>query len=378
MSSPVAQHVRRLGAGLALVALPLGAVAGCGSSQATGKESAQSALQRASRNLLDSGATSIVVRFDDRGGAASKAATSGDQPLTPAQADLLLGGTVSMTIDPAAGTTLRDLQAADPALAPAEQVKLVNVSLSVQADGGALAQLRLVGGDLYVNASLDRISAIAGTGGSPTDVGGQLDQLAAQSPGELAPLVRDVRAGRWIKLPLARYADRLAQLQKGAAPSPSASVDPKKLSADLLAAVRPFVAVTEASGDGRTRVLDVKVQAKQALKAVLASVMSMLPAVPGLSAVDPSGIDRLADGTVDGTVTLADNHLTKLTLDLASASRLAAAGGSPAPDLTGSSVTVDVDDSAPEVTVPGDVSGVDVGALVEQFAGALGGVGLTG
>jgi hypothetical protein len=52
------------------------------------------------------------------------------------------------------------------------------------------------------------------------------------------------------------------------------------------------------------------------------------------------------------------------TLDLASAARLAPGGT--AQDLTGSTVTVDVDDTADEVQVPTDVSSVDLSSLVEQ------------
>lgn len=372
MSTPHALLARRLTAGLALVALPLGAAVGCGAAAESKRDDVQTSLQKASDNLKASGSMSVTMRFDDGSGSIKKATTSGEDALTPDQADLLLGGTISMTVDPAAGKTLGDVAAADRSLPPAEQLKLTNFSVSVQADGDPLAQLRVVSGDLYANVSLDALSDVAKRGGSTTDLGAQVDDLAASAPAELQPLVTDVRAGKWIKLPLAAYADQLAQLQK-TVPTPSASVDPQKLSADLLAAVKPFVAVTDASSDGGDRVLDVKVQAKQAIKAALETLKSMGPALPGLDTLDTTGVDKIGDGTVNGQVTLSDDHLTKLTVDLQSAVALAPPGATPAPDLTGGTLTVDVDDSADEVTVPDDVSSVDVDALVKGLVGSLGG-----
>ncbi len=373
MSTPPALLARRLTAGLCLFALPLGAAVGCGQAAAAKKQDVGSALQKASANLRASGSMSVTMRLEDASGALKKASTAGTDGLKAEQADLLVGGTISITIDPAAGKTLQDLQRADPAMSTAEQLKLANFAMSVQADGGDVAQVRVVAGDLYVNVGLQKISDIAKKAGSSTDVGAQLDDLAASAPEQLQPLVTDVKAGKWIKLPLAEYADQLKALGNRAAPSPSASVDTQKLGTDLLAAVKPFVTVSDASSSGSSRVLDVKVQAKQALKAVLATVKAMGPAVPGLDTLDTTAVDKIGDGTVNGQVTLDGDHLKKITLDLQSAVRLAPPGATPAPDLTGSTVTIDVNDSADEVTVPKDVSPVDVGALVKQLLGSFGG-----
>lgn len=372
MSSPVPQLARRLTAGIALVALPLGAAVGCGTAASAKKDSVQSTLQKASDNLRASGSTSVVIHLADAAGNLRKAVTSGPNPAAPQQADLLLGGSVSFTVDPAAGKTLGDLQHGDPAMPAADQLKLVNISMAVQADGGPVAQLRLVGGDLYVNVSIDKISDVAKKSGSTTDLAGQLDTLAAQAPAQLKPVITDVKAGKWLKLPLAPYAAQLKALQQKSPASPS--LDSQQLGMNLLAAVRPYVAVSDASTSGDTRVLDVKVQAKQALKAVLASVQQLeptLPGVPGLTKLDTASIDKLGDGTADGQVTIKNDHLTKITLDLGSAAKLAPAGATPAPDLKGGTLTIDVDDSAAAVTAPSDVSPVDVGSLVQ---GALSGL----
>jgi hypothetical protein len=370
--TPVPLLARRLTAGAALVALPLAAVVGCGTSAAAKKDSVQTSLQKASDNLRASGSTSVVLRMDDGQGKLKALATSGTDPASPQEADLLLGGTVSFTVDPANGKTMGDVQNADPALPPLERLKLANISMTVQADGGDLAQIRLVNGDVYAQVGVDKINDIVKTTGSTTDIGAQLDEAASGSS-PLAPLVADVRAGKWLKLPLAPYAGQLQTLQDQAG-GPSAQANQQKLGMDLLNAVRPFVAVTDAASSGDDRVLDVKVQAKQALKAALDTVKTMSSTVPGLASLDTSGIDKLNEGTFDGQVTLTDDHLKKITLDLQSAVRLAPPGATPAPDITGSTVAIDVDDAADEVSVPQDVSGVDVGKLVQDLVPNLSGL----
>jgi hypothetical protein len=362
---------RRLTAGVALVALPLGAAVGCGSAATAQKDSVQTSLQKASDNLKASGSTSFELRLEDPTGSLKKAATSGADATKPEQADLLLGGRVSFTVDPTGGKTLADLQTMDPALPITEQLKASNIAMTVQADGGAVVQVRLVGGDVYANVDVDKASDLATKAGSPSDLGQQLDEAAAQAPAQLAPILTDVRAGKWLKLPLAPYAEQLKALQP--TPGASASIDSRRLGMDLLNAVKPYVAVTDASSDGDTRVLDVKVQAKQALKAAVTSLKAMGGAVPGLAQLDTSSLDAIGDGTANGQVTLESDHLTKITLDLGSAVALAPVGATPAPDLSGALVTIEVDDSADDVTVPDDVSWVDLGALVDNALASLGG-----
>lgn len=371
MPTSVPLFARRLTAGVALVALPLTAVVGCGAAAGEKKQSVQTSLQKASDNLRNSSAASVTLRFDDDKGSLKKALTTGGSSAKPEQADLLLGGSIAITYDAPAGKTLGDVQEAVGGASTSEQLKSVNVAVTVQADGGSVASIRLVNGDLYANVGVDKLAEVVRKSGSSTDVGAELDSAADQAPDQLKPVVTDVRAGKWLKLPLAPYSEQLNALQKQTAPS--ASVDTQKLGMDLLNAVKPFVAVTDASSSGSTRVLDVKVQAKQALKAATDALKNMQPALPGLSGLDTASLDRIGDGTANGQVTLDDDHLTKVTLDLQSAVALVPPGSTPAPDLTGSLVTMQIDDSADEVQVPDDVSSADVGALVQ---GAL--TGLTG
>lgn len=363
---------RRLAAGTALVALPLAAAVGCGSATGAAKQSVQTSLQKASDNLGTSRAASFVLRFDDPKGSLKKQVTSGKDPASSQLADVLLGGTVSFTIDPTGSTTLRDLQAAPAGTRASTQLDAVNLAMSVQADGGPLAQVRLVRGDVYLNVGLDTVQDVLRRSGSATDVRRSLDQAAQGAPGEVGPLLADVKAGKWVKIPRSAVAQGLDR--QGATPTPTPSVDSTRLGNDLLAAVRPFVAVTETATSGGTRTIDVKVQAKQALKAVLAQLRTVQQSVPGLAQLDTSGLDEIGDGTANGAITITDDHFRRLTLDLASLSALAPpTPGSAAPDLTGSALALEVDDAAKEVTAPDDVSPVDVTSLVSQLAPALGG-----
>lgn len=358
---------RRLAAMTALVALPLAAAVGCGKAADSKKASVQDTLQKAADNLQASGAASFTLHLDDPAGKLKRSATSATtSPLTAGQADALLGGTVTVTYDPVAGKTLADVQKL-PATTPlADRLKSVNVAMSVKADGGSVAEVRLVDGDLYARVGLDTISDLAKKGGS-SGIDGQIEQFASSAPAQLAPLVADVRAGRWLKLPLAPYAPQLDALLKA---QPSATPG---ATSGLVAAVTPFVTVTDAGSKDGADVLDVTVQAKQALKAVAGSIAAMTAGLPGASSLNTAQLDGLGDGTVDGQVFLKDDHLTRMTLDLGSAVRLRPASASPAPDVAGSLLTLDVDDSADEVTAPTDVSSADVASLVQQALAAFGG-----
>lgn len=356
---------RRLTTSAAVVVLPLGALVGCGQVEQAQRATVEQEVQQASDHLMDSKSTSLRMGFTDPQGTIAKGLREGRDPLPAGVVDTLLGGSVAITVDPAGDRTMRDVQAADPATPTGEALKLVNVGYSIDADGGPLAQLRLVDGDIYVTADAGRITGIAEKAGE-SGIEAQLDELEQTAPPELRPLVSDLRAGEWVKIPLADYADELTELsRRGGTPQPTPSVDGKKLSDDLLAAVKPFTEVTDAGGDEGTRVLNVKVQARQAIEAAL-DVVSRSGAVPGLEDMEPPTVQEVPDGAVEGKVTLKDSHLTEVSLDLASIARLAPADED-TPDLTGTTVTLSVDDSADEVTVPDDVSDVDVRPFLEQL-----------
>ncbi len=342
--------------------LALGA-AGCGSAQQAQRQTVEAELQSASTHLLDSRALSVRVGLTDPAGTARAALTEGDVP--PALAGVLLGGSVTVTVDPTGTRTVRDLQAMDPRTPATEVFEAVSMAMTVEADGGPVAQLRLVGGDLYGSVDLDRVAGIAQKGGAP-DVAEAVEDLAEAAPPELAPLVEDVQAGEWVRLPLAPYAGELDRLNAEAPPATS-----DQLAGDLLAAVRPFVQVTDAGGDAGQRVLDVQVQARKALEALLSTLSRVAGPAAGMDPLPADALDGLGEGTAAGRITLQDGHLGTVALDLGSVARLA--DEPDAPDLSGSTLTVEVDDTADEVVAPSPVSDADVAELVEGAFAELSG-----
>lgn len=335
----------------AALVLALGA-AGCGSVGQAQRRTVEAELQSASTALLDSGAVSVRLGLTDPSGTARAALTGEDVP--GALADVLLGGSITLTIDPTGTRTLRDLQAMPAGTPSAEVLDAVAVALTVEADGGPVAQLRLVDGDLYGTVDLDRVGSIADAAEAP-DVADLVDELSENAPPELAPLVEDVEDGQWVRLPLTPYTDQIDAFTEQ-----MSGAGDDRLAGDLLAAVRPFVQVTDAGGDAGERVLDVQVQARKALEALLTSVGQL--AGPG-DPLPEDALEGLGDGTASGRVVLQDGHLESFVLDLGSVARLDT--GPDVPDLSGSTLTVTVDDSAAEVVAPTPVSDERLGDLVD-------------
>ena len=133
--------------------------------------------------------------------------------------------------------------------------------------------------------------------------------------------------------------------------------------------MRPFVTVTDAGGDAGQRVLDVQVQARKAVEALVQTFTRLAGPAAGTDPLPADALDGLGDGTAAGRVTLQDGHLSSLALDLGSVARLATEPG--APDLAGSTLTLTVDDTADEVAAPSPVSDVDVAELAESALGGL-------
>lgn len=360
-------------------ALPLLTLAACGQATQSKRASVESDLHTASDHMLDSKAVSMTLAIEDSKDTLRAGLLKDSNPPPAQLVDSLLGGTVSMTIDPTGSRTLRDLQKVAPTLSPADQLKAVNASFSVQADGGAVAELRLADGDAYVRVDLKRVQSLADKSGSGKDLSAGLDSLESSASPQLKPLVTDLKAGKWIRVPLAAYADRLSDIGKqsrGATPTPTPSVDSKQLSDDLIAAIRPFVQVTDAGGNEGKRVLDVKIQAKQALRALLDTLKRSVPAASSLGTLDSGVAEKLRDGTVNGTVTLKDGHLTTVTADLQSFVAVAPADPE-VPDLSGSTLRLAIDDNAKAVDVPTDVSSYDVGSLLDQVLARVPGAART-
>lgn len=363
----------RLAAGTLVVVLPVAAVAGCGTEK---KRTIKAELSAAGDYLQSSKALSVTLRLNDSDGNLKKLMVKDDASME-AVSGALLNGSITYTVDPTGNQAIKDLKVkgqSEDELRTA--LKSVNVALVVRDDKAALGELRLVAGTLYGHvdiAELNRLLKAAGQGSVDKD----LDQMGQGNP-KMSKGVADVRAGKWIKLPLLDYIDRFKGLAdslggKTGQPAPSASAVPDfaGLGQQVYDAVKPYVKVTDANDDSSDRVLDVNVQVRPALKAALAVLKAStdLPFAGALKGVDPSEIDKhVADGTAHGTITLANGHLKQVTVDLESLRTLSPKAGSTS--LKGSRVVLDVDDSAGTVQAPTNVSSFDLGDLFDSLLSA--------
>jgi hypothetical protein len=368
----VARPSRRLAAGTLVLALPLAAAAGCGTEK---KRTIKAEFAAASTNLQDARAAAFTLRFNDPNGTVAKLASQ-DGSTPPELMTSLLKGSITYVVDPASDKRLKDLQnaAGTPGATLSEQLKDVNFAFIVRDDRSALGELRVVGGVLYAHVDLTAIGRLAAAGGVD-DFDATLDEAAASGPPELGTALADVRAGKWIKLDLSKYIEQFKELADeltpglggGAGDTPDAAAL-SDLGKRLFGAVKPYVTVTDANDSSADRVLDVKVQARPALKAALKILQTTksLPFAEALVDVDPTVIDdNVLDGPATGTITLKSGHLSQFTVDIESIRKLAKDPGKDS--VAGAEVIVDIDDRADEVAVPDNVSSFDVGALLDQL-----------
>lgn len=366
---------RRLTAVALALTLPLVAVAGCGAEK---KRTIKAELQSAADNISGSKAMSVTFRLVDPSGTVKASALkSAESPEDKALTPPLLGGSVTYTVDPVGNAALKD----SPQGCGTTEKELrdsldkVNFSWVVKDDLKPLGELRMVAGTLYINVDLTEAGRLAALGGTK-DFDAQLDEFAGEDP-ELAKVVADVRAGKWVKVPIGQYIDRIKELAESfsetmgddaATPSPAATVDCQALGKDVFAALKPHIKVTDANNDSADRLLDVTVQVRPAVKAAVEAIKNSKNLLFGeaLEDFDSTEIDKeLKDGVAKGTIRLSDGHLKQVTIDLESV-RVLDPDASTTP-LTGGSVVIDVDDSADELVAPTDVSAFDLGTFLEDF-----------
>lgn len=364
----------RLAAGTLVLALPLAAAAGCGAEK---KKTIKQEFAAAQSNLGDSKAAAFTLRFEDAQGNLAKSMTKDGAPAAVVQA--LLKGGVTYVADPAGDATLKSVQgeASNPTDLKAALTK-VNLAFIVRDDKAELVELRLVAGDLYAHVNMTEISALAKAGGS-TDFDAMLDESLGSMDPRMKQGLTDVRAGKWIKLPLTKYLDQLQELAGGftgimPTPAPGQKYDFSAFGKKAYDAVKPYVKVTDANDSSKDRVLDVKVQAQPALKALLGVLKAekSLPFGAMFGDVTPADIDKgVKAGEARGTITLHDSHLSQVAVDVESLRQLSTDPG--VDSYAGVKVVFDVDDSAEELTAPTDLSSLDLGALLEEFLSSFGG-----
>jgi len=359
----------RLVAGTLVLALPLFAAVGCGAQK---KKTVRQEFTAAQGYLGDSKAAAFTLRLGDAKGNLAKLITKdGDVP--PAVVTALLKGSITYVTDPAGDATLKSVQSTNPADLKAAFSK-TNLAFVIRDDKAEVLELRLIAGDLYAHVNLTEIGALAKAGGVD-DFDASLDEAAASMDPRLKQALTDVRAGKWLKVPLAKYIDKLQDLAGSMAPGmPSGSgkqYDFSSLGKKAYDAVKPFVSVTSANDSSTDRVLDVKVQARPAIKALLGVLAAEkdLPFGSMLGNVDTEVDKNIKDGVAKGTITLHDSHLTQVAVDLESIRQLATDPGTDS--FAGVQVVVEIDDSADQLAAPTDVSSFDLAAMLEDLVGSF-------
>jgi hypothetical protein len=355
----------RIFAGTLALALPLAAAAGCAVEK---KRTIQAEFASASKHLQESKASSFTLRLDD-GKKSLETLMTKKGDLAPELAQAFTGGSITVTV---AGKSLsRD--ALGSSGDAAEQLKHLSMSIVVRDNKAELGELRLVKGVLYAHVGLPEISRLATLGGT-RDLNSSLDKGVKDGPPALATLLTDVRAGKWVELDLTKYVDKLTQLAQGftgltpTTPPSTAAFDAQRLSDDLIAAVKPYVKVTDANDSSSDRVLDINVKARPALKAALRVMQGAkdLPFPNPFVNVVPEDIDAaIKDGNAHGQIRLKDGHLRSFSLDVESLRQLAVDPGTDS--LAGLDVALDIDDNAHELIAPDNVSAVDVAALIDRL-----------
>lgn len=361
----------RLAAGTLALALPLAAAAGCGAEK---KKTVKAEFAAAQANLDKSKAVAVTLRFDDAKGNLVKGITADDTPAALAQA--IAKGSITFIGDPAGNATFASLKPTASEADVKASLEKVNFGIVVRDDKAALGEIRLVAGDLYARVDLKEIGRLAKLGGSE-DFDSQLDEMIGSADPRFAKALTDVRAGKWLKLPVTKYLTQLQDLAKNFNPALGEADTTKKydvqaFGSKLFAAVKPYVEVTDANDSSSDRVLDVKVQARPALKAAL-GVLKAEKDLPfgSLFDVTPAMIDEnVADGTAHGTITLKDSHLKQIAIDVESIRLLATDPGKDS--AAGVRVVVDIDDKAAQLTAPTDLATIDLGGILEEFLQSFG------
>ena len=346
------------------------AVAGCG---AAGSLRADNAHAKSSFKTAKS--LSVTLGFSDPDGKLAKAIRSGDNT-TPTQAAAVIGGTVSFTMSANGGRTL--FAKGDPTRPLSQQVKQGNFDLTVNGLGGKLVEIRLVDGILYAASDIAAVKKAADLGGP--GAGGQVDEFFNSVPPQLKQGSDDLRAGKWLKVPIAtsvKQLQKLAQAGGGGAPDPAKARGYAKLGKDLQAAITPNIGLTDLGATGDTRNVSIGIKVKQSLKAVLGvldSDAATLGLPPGLI---PKGdaLKDVSDKTLSATLTITRGHYTKLSVPFAGLAALDAHPSSAVPPLGKSAIVLQLDDSAEPVSAPTNVSSFDIGSLLDQFIQRFSGVG---
>ena len=192
MSRPSPAPPSRI-AGSLVLALPLAAAAGCGARE----EDAPSRRSSPPRRATSPTARRPRSRCGRRHPAAtSRALAVKDGSLETSLADALVGASITYVVDPTGDQTLGQSSASGTSLST-ESLKETNLAFVVRDDKATLGEIRVVDGVLYLHVDVEEIGR-SGRGGRRGGLRRPLDAAGTDGPPELAGIIKDLRAGKWI------------------------------------------------------------------------------------------------------------------------------------------------------------------------------------
>jgi len=268
----------------------------------------------------------------------------------------LTTGDLTFSVQAAAGKTLKQVQADAK---PGES----NASFLVDYDGGPLVQLRTIGQDAYFQGDAKRILALAKVSDA------QAQQTLAQLPPQYS-FVKDAYAGKWLKVDAASLSMVQGQLKSlsGTAATPDATAQ-KQLIAQLQAALSRDFTVTrkESTAKGDHLVLTAP------LRSLATDLTGVLAKLPGGATVTKSlDLSKVPDRPIIVDAYVKGTALEELSLNVA---QFADPANPDDKALVGKDlpIVIDFSSASVDISAPATSTAVDLGALLKQFGGALGG-----
>ena len=367
---PGGRALRLTAVGLAAAVTLAGGVVACG------RVSVKQQADAAAGNLAAAKVVSFTLRLDDPKG--SLASTAEDKRTL----GLLRDSAVTVTIDPAGDATFGTAmaQTAVPGGDPAAALKHSgSVDISYTHAGKAVVVLRLDGGVLYLRVDPAQIQAITG---QPLP----LDSLNGPGvPPGLDVVAEGVKSGKWLSLDLSSLYERVAKARHGAGFGALGGAQPlggnlADIRSKIIAAVTANTTSTSSVGhDG-----EVLISVRVAVRGALQGLLDALAGLPGLGAGPLASaraqLAQVPEGTLNGTVTIAKGHYTRVGVDLHSLAVLSR-DPSAISGTEGTQLVVDIDDRAAPVTAPTGDQVVQLDTLAAAMIGPileLGPAGLAG
>jgi hypothetical protein len=304
-----------------------------------------SPVSDARQHLTRATAVSITAHFaDDAAHHLKTSMLTGSSPLTKPEAQALSTGSITLEVAARNGRTV----AAGAKISTLSDVaKAYDVSGTVQTEGHDLFQFRLVGGTLYGAADLDLLDKLSAlSGGAP----------ATKAAAPVAkPYLDALRGGQWLQFPLASTLD----LAQGALPAQAQHpATYAKLIPQTIAVLRRDVVVKTQSTSGDSATVALTVQVRAVADDFLRTLSPIVP--PGALPTPADVAKQVTTGSLAATVQVQSGHFTRLTVPLEQLVKLDPHPGSDVPNFGGSSVVVDIDDSAAPITVPTNLSQLSI------------------